>query len=103
MTVSDVRASSNWLDRRFKLSERGSSVPQEVIAGITTFAAMAYIVAVNPAIMSAAGMDRGDLVIATALAAIFGSLMMGLTANLPLALAPAMGSNIVFAYVMVKQ
>ncbi|HEY9346857.1 MAG TPA: NCS2 family permease [Inquilinus sp.] len=105
MTVSNVRASSTngWLDRRFKLSERGSSVPQEVIAGITTFAAMAYIVAVNPAIMSAAGMDRGDLVIATALAAIFGSLMMGLTANLPLALAPAMGSNIVFAYVMVKQ
>ncbi len=92
-----------WLDRRFKLTERGSSVPQEVIAGITTFAAMAYIVAVNPAIMSAAGMDRGDLVIATALAAIFGSLMMGLTANLPLAVAPAMGSNIVFAYVMVKQ
>ncbi|MGL4962811.1 MAG: NCS2 family permease [Inquilinus sp.] len=105
MTVSNVRASSTngWLDRRFKLSERGSSVPQEAIAGITTFAAMAYIVAVNPAIMSAAGMDRGDLVIATALAAIFGSLMMGLTANLPLALAPAMGSNIVFAYVMVKQ
>lgn len=94
---------SGWLDRRFRLSERGSSVPQEVIAGITTFAAMAYIVAVNPAIMSAAGMDRGDLVIATALAAIFGSLMMGLTANLPLAVAPAMGSNIVFAYVMVKQ
>ena len=96
-------ASGGWLDRRFKLSERGSSLPQEVIAGITTFAAMAYIVAVNPAIMSAAGMDRGDLVIATALAAIFGSLMMGLTANLPLAVAPAMGSNIVFAYVMVKQ
>jgi AGZA family xanthine/uracil permease-like MFS transporter len=95
--------SGGWLDRRFKLTERGSSVPQEVIAGITTFAAMAYIVAVNPAIMSAAGMDRGDLVIATALAAIFGSLMMGLTANLPLAVAPAMGSNIVFAYVMVKQ
>jgi len=107
MTVSaskgDGRGAAAWLDRRFKLSERGSSVPQEVIAGITTFAAMAYIVAVNPAIMSAAGMDRGDLVIATALAAIFGSLMMGLTANLPLAVAPAMGSNIVFAYVMVKQ
>lgn len=105
MTVSDSSrpTGTGWFDRRFKLSERGSSLPQEVIAGITTFAAMAYIVAVNPAIMSAAGMDRGDLVIATALAAIFGSLMMGLTANLPLAVAPAMGSNIVFAYVVVKQ
>lgn len=103
MTVSDTSSAGGWLDRRFRLSERGSSLPQEVVAGITTFAAMAYIVAVNPAIMSAAGMDRGDLVIATALAAIFGSLMMGLTANLPLAVAPAMGSNIVFAYVMVKQ
>jgi AGZA family xanthine/uracil permease-like MFS transporter len=53
MTVSDVPAPSNggWLDRRFRLSERGSSLPQEVIAGITTFAAMAYIVAVNPAII----------------------------------------------------
>jgi len=105
MTVSDPSrpTGTGWLDRRFKLSERGSSLPQEMIAGITTFAAMAYIVAVNPAIMSAAGMDRGDLVITTALAAIFGSLMMGLTANLPLAVAPAMGSNIVVAYVVVKQ
>src|SRR5882757_7313526 len=102
-TVSDPSAGTGWLDRRFRLSERGSSLPQEVVAGITTFAAMAYIVAVNPAIMSAAGMDRGDLVIATALAAIFGSLMMGLTANLPLAVAPAMGSNVIFAYVVVKQ
>lgn len=90
------------LDRFFKLSERGSSVPQEVIAGLTTFAAMAYIIAVNPAIMSQAGMDRGDLVIATALAAIFGSVMMGLTANLPLAVAPAMGSNVVFTFILVK-
>jgi adenine/guanine/hypoxanthine permease len=64
---------------------------------------MVYIVAVNPAIMSNAGMDRGDLVIATALAAIFGSVMMGLTANLPLAVAPAMGSNVIFTYVIVKQ
>ena len=91
------------LDRFFKLSERGTSLSQEFIAGATTFAAMAYIVAVNPAIMSNAGMDRGELVIATALAAIFGSVMMGLTANLPLAVAPAMGSNVIFAFVIVKQ
>jgi AGZA family xanthine/uracil permease-like MFS transporter len=64
---------------------------------------MAYIIAVNPAIMSNAGMDRGDLVIATALATIFGSVMMGLSANLPLAVAPAMGSNVIFTYVIVKQ
>jgi len=90
-------------DRRFRLSERGSSASREVIAGATTFAAMAYILAVNPSIMANAGMDRGDLVIATALAALFGSAMMGLWANLPLAVAPAMGSNVVFTYVIVKQ
>ena len=91
------------LDRFFRLRERGSSVGREVVAGATTFAAMAYIIAVNPAIMSAAGMHRGELVIATALAAIFGSVMMGLLANLPLAVAPAMGSNVIFTFVLVKQ
>jgi AGZA family xanthine/uracil permease-like MFS transporter len=91
------------LDRFFGLSERATSLPQEVIAGATTFASMAYIIAVNPAIMSNTGMDRGDLVMATALAAIFGSIMMGLWANLPLAVAPAMGSNVIFTYVIVKQ
>ncbi len=94
---------SGPLDRFFRLRERGSSVGRELVAGATTFAAMAYIIAVNPAIMSAAGMDRGDLVIATALAAILGSVMMGLLANLPLAVAPAMGSNVVFTFVLVKQ
>ena len=92
-----------WLDRRFRVGARGSTVPREVLAGLTTFAAMAYILAVNPAIMSAAGMDRGDLVSATALAAIFGTVLMGLWANLPLAVAPAMGSNVVFTFVLVKQ
>ena len=91
------------VDRFFALSQRATSLPQEMIAGATTFASMAYIIAVNPAIMSNAGMDRGDLVMATALAAIFGSIMMGLWANLPLAVAPAMGSNVIFTYVVVKQ
>jgi adenine/guanine/hypoxanthine permease len=91
------------LDRVFRLSERSTTLPQELTAGATTFAAMAYIIAVNPAIMANAGMDRGDLVTATALAAIFGSVMMGLWANLPLAVAPAMGSNVIFTYVIVKQ
>jgi adenine/guanine/hypoxanthine permease len=93
----------SFLDRRFRLTERGASLPGELIAGATTFAAMAYILAVNPAIMSNTGMDRADLVIATALAALFGSAMMGLWANLPLAVAPAMGSNVIFTYVIVKQ
>lgn len=92
-----------FLDRTFRLSERSTSVGRELVAGATTFAAMAYILAVNPAILSNAGMDRGDLVIATALAALFGSAMMGLWANLPLAVAPAMGSNVIFTYVIVKQ
>jgi adenine/guanine/hypoxanthine permease len=93
----------SWLDRTFELSARSTSVPQELLAGATTFAAMVYIIAVNPSIMANAGMDRGDLVIATALAAIFGSVMMGVLANLPLAVAPAMGSNVIFAFVIVKQ
>ena len=73
---------ANRIDGFFRLTERGTSVGREVMAGATTFAAMAYIIAVNPAIMSNAGMDRADLVSATALAAIFGCVMMGLSANL---------------------
>ena len=99
---TDLTAPS-WLDRRFEVSSRGSTIPREVVAGLTTFAAMGYILAVNPAIMSQAGMDRADLVMATALAAIFGTVLMGLWANLPLAVAPAMGSNVIFTFVVVKQ
>ena len=102
--MSSARAGlSAALDRRFRLAAHGTSVRREAVAGATTFAAMAYVLAVNPAIMSTTGMDRGDLVSATAIAAIFGSVLMGLSANLPLAVAPAMGSNVVFAYVLVRQ
>lgn len=101
--ASATAAPTGALDRFFGLSTRATSLSQEMIAGATTFASMAYIIAVNPSIMSNAGMDRGDLVMATALAAIFGSVMMGLWANLPLAVAPAMGSNVIFTYVIVKQ
>jgi adenine/guanine/hypoxanthine permease len=100
---SAAAAPNGALDRFFGLSTKATSLSQEMIAGATTFASMAYIIAVNPSIMSNAGMDRGDLVMATALAAIFGSIMMGLWANLPLAVAPAMGSNVIFTYVIVKQ
>ena len=102
-TPLPVASAAGRLERFFRIAERGSSIPRELTAGATTFAAMAYILAVNPAIMAGAGMDRGDLVGATALAAIFGSAMMGLSSNLPLAVAPAMGSNVVFTYVVVKQ
>ncbi|MCQ8242295.1 NCS2 family permease [Rhizosaccharibacter radicis] len=91
------------LDRFFELEARGTTVGRETVAGFTTFAAMAYILAVNPAIMAAAGMDRVDLVVATGLSSLVGCLLVGLLSNLPLAAAPAMGSNIVFAYVLVKQ
>ncbi|MGY2901985.1 NCS2 family permease [Bradyrhizobium sp. URHC0002] len=100
---SSDSTAANPIDGFFRLTERGTSITREVVAGATTFAAMAYIIAVNPAIMSNAGMDRADLVSATALAAIFGCVVMGLSANLPLAVAPAMGSNIIFTYVLVKQ
>src|SRR5580693_3664848 len=94
---------AGFIDRTFHLTERSTSAGREIIAGATTFAAMAYILAVNPSIMSTTAMDRGDLVIVTALAALFGSALMGLWANLPLAVAPAMGSNVIFAFVIVKQ
>src|ERR1044072_6423158 len=82
---------SSGLDRFFRLSERATSVPQEPVAGLTTFAAMAYIIAVNPSIMSQAGMDRAELVIAAALAAVFGSVMIGVGPHPPLAAGAAAG------------
>ncbi|MBB3174165.1 AGZA family xanthine/uracil permease-like MFS transporter [Endobacter medicaginis] len=78
-------------------------VRREILAGITSFATMSFILVVNPAVMSVAGMDRADLVMATALAATIGTLLVGLASNRPLVAAPAMGSNVVFASVMVGQ
>ena len=71
------------------------------MAGITTFMTMAYILAVNPGIMSAAGMDKGALLTATALAAFIGTILMALFANYPFALAPGMGLNAFFAFTVV--
>jgi adenine/guanine/hypoxanthine permease len=92
-----------FLDRRFSVRARGSTIPREVIGGLTTFAAMAYCVAVNPMVMQDAGMDRASVLSATCLIAIICTTIMGLWANLPLGLAPAMGSNVVFAVVLVRQ
>lgn len=85
----------------FGLASRGTTVRREVIAGLTTFLAMAYISVVNPAILSEAGMDFGAVFVATCLAAAAGSALMGLIGNLPVALAPGMGQNAFFTYTIV--
>ncbi len=91
----------SYISGYFDLDRRGSTPVREVIAGFTTFGAMSYILVVNPAIMSAAGMDRHELILVTAIASIVGTLIMALSANLPIALAPGMGSNVVFAQIVV--
>ena len=89
------------LDQFFQIKKRNTSIKQELMAGLTTFLAMAYITIVNPAILSEAGMDFGGVFVATCLAAALGSIMMGVTANYPIALAPGMGQNAFFAYTIV--
>lgn len=86
------------LEKLFKLKENGTDVQTEVIGGLTTFMAMAYILAVNPSILSASGMDAQAVLIATALAAFVGTLCMALIANYPFALAPGLGLNAYFAF-----
>jgi AGZA family xanthine/uracil permease-like MFS transporter len=90
------------LERLFDLRGRGTTVRTEVLAGLTTFVTMAYIVAVNPAILGAAGMPVAAVAVATCLASGLGSILMGLLANYPLALAPGMGLNAFFTYTVVK-
>jgi len=86
------------LERVFKLTERGSDVKTELLGGLTTFVTMAYIIVVNPAILSFAGIPPGPSTVATILAAVFGSLAMGLYANRPIAVAPYMGENAFIAF-----
>ena len=85
----------------FKLEEHGTSVRTELLAGLTTFLTMAYIIFVNPSILGDAGMPKGAVFVATCLIAALGTLIMGLYANYPIALAPGMGLNAYFAYVVV--
>ena len=89
------------MEKLFHLKENRTDVKTEVMAGITTFMTMAYILAVNPNILSAAGMDARAVLIATSLAAFFGTMLMALLANYPFALAPGMGLNAYFAYTVV--
>jgi AGZA family xanthine/uracil permease-like MFS transporter len=89
------------MDKFFKITERKSSVRTEILAGVTTFLTMAYILAVNPGILSATGMDFGRVFTATALSGAIATLVMGLLANLPFALAPGMGLNAFLTYTVV--
>ncbi|MFL1406030.1 NCS2 family permease [Marinobacter sp. M1N3S26] len=89
------------LEKLFQLQAHGTTVKREVIAGITTFLTMAYIVVVNPSILSATGMDFGAVFVATCIAAVIGTLIMGLWANYPIALAPGMGLNAFFSFTVV--
>ena len=96
-------ANPGFLERTFRLAEHGTSVRTEVLAGLTTFLTMAYIVFINPSILGDAGMPRGAVFVATCLVAALGSLIMALYANYPIALAPGMGLNAYFTYVVVQQ
>ena len=89
------------LERLFQLRAHNTNVRTEILAGITTFLAMAYILFVNPSILGETGMDKGALFVATCLAAAIGSVTMGLIANYPIALAPGMGLNAFFTYTVV--
>ena len=88
----------NFFNDFFKLEEKGTTLRKELFAGLTTFLAMAYILFVNSDILATTGMDRNAVFTATAIAAIVGTLIMGIYANYPVALAPGMGMNAMFAY-----
>jgi len=93
MTDAPQMKSRSLIDRTFGLTEHGTSVRTEFIAGLTTFLTMVYIVFVNPAILGAAGMDKDAVFVATCIAAAVSTLVMALYANYPIALAPGMGLN----------
>ncbi|MGL4308228.1 NCS2 family permease [Cetobacterium sp. SF1] len=98
-----AKATSNkgFLDTYFKISERNSSIKQEVIGGITTFLAMSYIIFVNPAILSTTGMEKGALITVTILATAIGTMISGFWGKSPLAIGPGMGLNAFFTYTLV--
>ncbi|HEV3409846.1 MAG TPA: NCS2 family permease, partial [Chthoniobacterales bacterium] len=96
--LSGCGLTSSRMERLFRLREHGTTVRTELLGGATTFAAMAYIIVVNPAILQFAGLPTGPSTIATILAAVFGSLLMALVANRPLAVAPYMGENAFLAF-----
>jgi adenine/guanine/hypoxanthine permease len=101
MTDTTAPQGKGFLDGLFRLSAHGTNVRTEVIAGITTFLTMAYIIFVNPQILSTTGMDQSAVFVATCLAAALGCFIMGFYANWPIAMAPGMGLNAFFAFTVV--
>lgn len=102
-TPQSLPASGGLLDKLFKLSAHGTTVKTELVAGLTTFITMAYIIFVNPNIMSASGMDAGAVFVATCIGAAIATLFMGLYANWPVGMAPGMGLNAFFAFTVVGE
>merc|ERR1712192_53406 len=101
VTAGQPPVGGYMLEKQFGLAANGTSVRTEVIAGITTFLTMAYIIFVNPDILSTTGMDRNAVFVATCLAAALGSAIMALWANWPIGMAPGMGLNAFFAFTVV--
>ena len=99
--VAAVNTLEELVDRRFGLTEHGTTVRTEIVAGVTTFMTMAYIVFVQPAVLAACGMDAGAVLVATCLSTAFATTIMAVSANYPIAVAPAMGHNFFFAYSVV--
>jgi len=99
--VRDGAPMPTLLDRTFKLNEHGTSVKTEILAGVTTFLTMAYILFVNPTILSSTGMPKDAVFVATCVVAALGTIVMALYANYPIAVAPGMGLNAYFAYTVV--
>ena len=100
---NNANSSATWrtIDRIFHLTDNKTTVKREVLAGITTFVSMAYILFVNPSILGQAGMNKGAVFTATALSAIIGCLLMGFLANYPIAIAPGLGDNAFFTFSVV--
>ena len=90
----------DFLDRFFRLKENKTNVRIELVGGLTTFMTMSYIIFVQPAILSTTGMDKGAVMFATCISSALATLLMGLLAKYPIALAPAMGHNIFFAVIV---
>src|SRR5262245_12357940 len=102
MTAQAITQTPGLVERLFKLSENKTTVRTEIAAGVTTFLTMAYIIFVNPSILREAGVPFSGALFATCVSAALGSILMGLIANYPFALAPGMGLNAYFTYTVVK-
>lgn len=98
---SSSETRTNWFEKQFNIKEKGSNIKTEVIAGITTFVAMSYVLFVTPTVLGDAGLDKGAVFVATALTSVIGCIAMAFIANYPIAVAPGLGSNAFFAYSVV--